>query len=64
MNAILDCPFTSEEIVEGTSILRLNKVSAHDSITNKMIKESFSSSSSLFIILFNKILQTQIYLEE
>ena len=59
----MDCLFTSEEIVEDTW-MRSKKVSAHDSVSNKIIKESFSSCSSLLIILFNKILQTQIYLEE
>ena len=58
MNAILDSPFTSEEIVKGTSVLKSKKVSGHDSIKNNMIKASFPSSSSFLFILFNKILRT------
>ena len=33
-NAILDSPFTSEEIVKSTTLLKAKKPSGHDSITN------------------------------
>ena len=39
-NAILDSPFTSEEIVKGTTLLKSKKSSGHDSISNEMIKAS------------------------
>ena len=63
-NAILDSPFTSEEIVKGTTLLKSKKASGHDSITNEMIKASLPSFSSFLVTLFNRILQTQIYPEE
>ena len=57
--------FTSEEIVKGTTLLKSRKASGHDSIiSNEMIKGSLLSSLSFLVILFNKILQTQIYPEE
>ena len=64
MNAILDFPFRSEEIVKGTSVLKSKKVSGHDSIKNDMINASLPSFSSFLFILFNKLLQTQIYAEK
>ena len=64
MNAIIDCPFASREIFKGNSVLRSKKVSGHDSVSSEMIKERLPSSTSLFIILFNNILQTRIYPEE
>ena len=33
-NAILDSPFTSEEIVKSTTLLKTKKPSGHDSISN------------------------------
>ena len=45
-NAILDSPFTSEEIVKGTTLLKSKNASAPDSISNKMIKASLLSFSS------------------
>ena len=60
-NAILDSPFTSEEIVKVTTLLKSKKASGYDSIT---IKASLSSSLSFLVTLFNKILQTQLYPEE
>ena len=50
MNAIIDCPFASEEIFKGNSVLRSKKVSGHDSVSSEMIKESLPSSTSSFII--------------
>ena len=63
-NTILDFPLTSEEIVKRTTLLKPNKASRHDSISNEMIKTSPPSSSPFLVTLFNKILQTQIYPEE
>ena len=63
-NTIFDSPFTSEEIVEGNTLLKTKKPSGHDYISNEMIKASLPSSLSFFVTLFNKILQTQIYPEE
>ena len=63
-NAILDSPFTSKEIVKGATLLKPKKSNGHDSISDEMIKASLSSSSSFLVILFNKILQTHLYLAE
>ena len=63
-NIILDSPFTSEEIVKGTTLLKSKKASGYDSISNEIIKASLPSSLSFLVTLFNKILQTQIYPEE
>ena len=56
--------FTSEEIVKGTALLKSQKSSGYDSISNEMIKASPPFSLSFLVALFNKILQTQIYPEE
>ena len=63
-NAILDCPFTSEETVKGIALLKSKKASDNNSISNEMIKASVPSLSSFLVTLFNKILQSQIYPEE
>ena len=63
-NVILDSPFTSEEIPKSTTLLKSKKASGHESISDKTIKAGLPSSSSFLVILFYKILQTQIYLEE
>ena len=44
--------------------MKSKKASGYDSISNEMIKESLSSTSSFLAILFHKILQTQIQPEE
>ena len=63
-NTIFDSPFTSQEIVKGTTLLKSKKASGHDSISNEMIKASLPFPLYFLITLFNKILQTQIYPEE
>ena len=60
----MDSPFTSEETVTGTTLSKSKKTSCHNSISNKMIKAGLLSSLPFLIILFNKILQTQVYLAE
>ena len=62
-NTIFDSPFTSEEIVKGTALLKSKKASGYDSISNEMIKASLPFSLSFLVTLFNKILQTQMYPE-
>ena len=57
-NTIFDSPFTSEEIVKGTALLKSKKASGYDSISNEMIKASLPFSLSFLVTLFNKILQT------
>ena len=57
-------PFTSEEIIKGTTLMKSKKASGHNSISNEMIKASLPSSSSFLVVFFSKILQTQIYPEE
>ena len=44
--------------------MKSKKASGYDSISNEMIKASLPFSLSFLVTLFNKILQTQIYLEE
>ena len=63
-NSILDSPFTSEEIVKGIALLKSKEASGHDFISNEVIKASLPSFSSFLVTLFNKILQTQIYLDD
>ena len=63
-NAILDSPFTSEEIIKGTTLLKSKKASGHDSISDEIIVASLPPSSSFLVTLFNKILQTLINQEE
>ena len=63
-NANLNSPFTSEEIIKDTTLLKSKNASGLDYISNEMIKESLLSSSSFLVALFNKILQTQIHPEE
>ena len=47
--ADLDSPFTSEEIVKSTTLLKSKKASGHDSISNEVIKASLPSSSSFLV---------------
>ena len=63
-NAILHSSFTSEEIVKGIALLKSKEASGHDFISNEVIKASLPSFSSFLVTLFNKILQTQIYLDD
>ena len=63
-DTILDSPFTGKEVVKGTTLLKSKKASVHDYISNEMMKASLPSSLSFSVILFIKILQTQIYPEE
>ena len=46
-NTILDSPFTTEEIVKGTALLKSKKASGYDSISIEMIKPSLPFSLSL-----------------
>ena len=63
-STIFDSPFTSEEMVKVTALLKSKKASGYDSISNETIKVSLPFSLSLLVTLFNKTLQTQIYPEE
>ena len=60
----MDSPFTSEEIIKGTTLLKSKKASGHDSISDEIIVASLPPSSSFLVTLFNKILQTLINQEE
>ena len=61
---LLGSPVISEEIVKGTTLLKSEKTSGDDSISNEMIKESLPSSSFFLVTLFNNTPQTQIHQEE
>ena len=43
---MFDSPFTSEEIVKGTALLKSKKASGYDSISNEMIKASLQDSTN------------------
>ena len=43
-NAILDSPFTSEEIVKGTTLLKSKKASDYNSISNDEILSDSANS--------------------
>ena len=47
--ADLDSPFTNEEILKSTTLLKSKKASGHDSISNEVIKASLPSSSSFLV---------------
>ena len=59
-NAILASPFTSVEILKGTTLLKSKKASGYDSISSEMIKASLPSSLSFLVTLFNINPNTQI----
>ena len=61
---LLGSPVISEEIAKGTTLLKSEKTSGDDSISNEMIKESLPSSSFFLVTLFNNTPQTQIHQEE
>ena len=62
-NTIFDSPFTSEEIVKGTALLKPKKASGCDSIStvNEMIKANlqFCLSFLVYLIRFYKLRYTQ-----
>ena len=62
-NTIFDSPFTSEEIVKGTALLRPKNASGCDSIStvNEMIKANlqFCLSFLVYLIRFYKLRYTQ-----
>ena len=53
-----------EKICKTIKELKTNKATWHDSMINEMLKEGQSVISPFLVSLFNKILETQYYLEE
>ena len=62
-DAILDFPFTIEEISKGIRKLRLKKASGNDSISNEMIIAGQPAMRSFLVSFFNEILKSHYYPE-
>ena len=54
-NGPLDCPITADELEKASYVLKPNKASGLDSVSNEMILELFKANKELIIILFNGI---------
>ena len=59
--AILDELITLEEIRKASTKLKTGKVAGNDSLSNEMIKSSVSIIGPVLQILFNKVLNSDIF---
>ena len=62
-DAILDSPFTIEEISKGIRELKLRKVSGNDSISNEMIIAGAPTILPFLVSFFSEILKSHYYPE-
>ena len=62
-DAILDSPFTIEEISKGIRELKLRKVSGNDSISNEMIIAGAPTILPFLVSFYNEILKSHYYPE-
>ena len=61
LTSFLDEPFTKDELQKSVKKLKNNKSTSFDNISNEMIKCAFPFMDEAFLLLFNKILNSNFY---
>ena len=59
--SLLDEPFTKDDLQKSVNKLKNNKSTSFDNICNEMIKCAFPFMYNAFLLLFNKILNSNLY---
>ena len=61
LTSFMDEPFTKDELKKSVLKLKNNKATSFDKISNEMIKNAFPFMSNCLLLLFNRMLDSNLY---